>query len=96
MYSYTRFLVGKSAEKIPSGRPRHRWGTILKCILNSMGWYGLDSTGSGKEPAAVSHEHGNETSGSIKCYKILECLSDWCLLMDLIAIIQRWMLCSVK
>jgi hypothetical protein len=28
-------------------------------------------------------EHGNESSGSMKCWKVLESLSDWRLLNDL-------------
>jgi hypothetical protein len=28
-----------------------------------MGWYGLDSSGSGQGPVAGSCEHGNEPSG---------------------------------
>jgi hypothetical protein len=39
-----------------------------------MGWYGLDRSGSGLGPVECSCEHGNETSGSIKCWEVLECL----------------------
>jgi hypothetical protein len=31
-----------------------------------MGWYGLDSSGSGYGPVVGSCEHGNGPSGSIK------------------------------
>jgi hypothetical protein len=34
-------LVGKPEGKRPMGRPRRRW-TILKWILDRMGWCGLD------------------------------------------------------
>jgi hypothetical protein len=37
-----------------------------------MGRYGLDSIGSGLGPVAGFCEHGNEPSGSIKCWEILE------------------------
>jgi hypothetical protein len=39
---------------------------ILKWILDRMGWYGLDRSGSGYRPVESSCEHGNELSGSIK------------------------------
>jgi hypothetical protein len=45
-----------------------------------MGWYGLNRSGSGKGPVDGSCEHGNESSGSMKCWEILEYLSDWRLL----------------
>jgi hypothetical protein len=37
-----------------------------------MAWCGLDSSVSGLVPAEGSSEQGNETLGSIKCWKILE------------------------
>jgi hypothetical protein len=45
-----------------------------------MGWYELDSPGPGEGSVAGSCEHGKEPSGSIKCWEILERLSDWRLL----------------
>jgi hypothetical protein len=39
-----RVLVGKSEGKRPLGRPRHRWGIILKWILKKWdegAWTGL-------------------------------------------------------
>jgi hypothetical protein len=44
-----------------------------------MGWCGLDSPGAGIEG---SGEHSTEPSGSIKCWGILENLSDWQLLKN--------------
>jgi predicted deacylase len=35
-----------------------------------VGWYGLDRSGSGKGLVVGSCEHGNELSGSIKCWKV--------------------------
>jgi hypothetical protein len=37
-----------------------------------MGYDGLDSSGSGKGLLKSSFEYGNETSGSMKCWEILE------------------------
>jgi hypothetical protein len=44
------------------------------------GRYGLDSSGLGDGPEERSCEHGDEPSGCIKCWEILEWLSDWWLL----------------
>jgi hypothetical protein len=44
---------------------------------DTMGWYGLDSSGSRWGPVEGSCEYGNELSGSIKCWEILEWVSDW-------------------
>jgi hypothetical protein len=49
--------------------------------------YGLDSTGSGYGPMAVSYEHCNEPSGSIKSRGFLYRLSDCQLL-------KRTLLCD--
>jgi hypothetical protein len=40
--------------------------------LREMGWYGLDSSTSGYGPVEGSCKHGNEPSGSMKCWEILE------------------------
>jgi hypothetical protein len=49
-----------------------------------MGWCGLDLSGSGLGPVKGSCEHGDEPSGSIKCWEILEQLSDcWLLMKDI-------------
>jgi hypothetical protein len=37
-----------------------------------MGWYGLDSSGSGYGPVEGSYDHGNEPSGSITGWEVLE------------------------
>jgi hypothetical protein len=42
-----------------------------------MGWCGLDRSGSGLGPVEGSCEHGNEPSGSIKCWEVLEWLHNW-------------------
>jgi hypothetical protein len=41
--------------------------------IREIEWrYKLHSSGSGLRPALGSFEHGNVTSGSIKCWEILE------------------------
>jgi hypothetical protein len=45
-----------------------------------MGWYGLESSCSGEGLVEGSCEHGNEPSGSIKRWEILEWLHNWRLL----------------
>jgi hypothetical protein len=69
-----RILVGKPERKRPLGRPRHRWMDSIKIDLRDMGWDGMDwfDLCSGYGPVEGSCEHGNETSGSIKCWEVLE------------------------
>jgi hypothetical protein len=38
---------------------------------NRMGWYGVDSSGSGQGPVEGVYEHGTKPSGSIKFWKFL-------------------------
>jgi hypothetical protein len=79
-----RILVEKPEGKKPLGRPRRRWEDIskisilLKWILGRQdGAVGLELSGSGYGPVNGSCEDGNKTYGSIKCWEILEELSDW-------------------
>jgi hypothetical protein len=44
---------------------------------NMMECYCLDPSDSGQGPVEGSCEHGNETSGSINLWTILQQLSDW-------------------
>jgi hypothetical protein len=55
-------LVGKPEGRRPLRRPRHRW----------EGWYVVVSSDSGFVPVMGSCEHGEEPSGSMKCWNILE------------------------
>jgi hypothetical protein len=50
--------------------------------FRKTGWGGMDliDVDQDREPVAGSCEHGNEPSGSIKRWEILEYLSDWRLL----------------
>jgi hypothetical protein len=59
-----RILVGKPERKRTLGRR-----IILKCVLDSTVWYGLDSSGSGQGLLEGSFERGNEPSGSIKFWE---------------------------
>jgi hypothetical protein len=60
--------------KKPLGRPRHRWVDNIKMVLREIGWDGVwigliwlrIGTSRG------SCEHGNEPSGSVKCWEVLE------------------------
>jgi hypothetical protein len=40
-------------------------------LLDRMGWYGLDRSGSEYGPGEGSCEHGNETSGFIKRWEVV-------------------------
>jgi hypothetical protein len=53
---------------------------VLQWILDRMGWYGLASSGLGYRPVEGSWEHSYEPVGFIKCWEILEYMSDWWLL----------------
>jgi len=44
---------------------------------NCVGSWRLDSSGSGQVPVVGSCEHGDETSGSIKCGVFVEYMSDY-------------------
>jgi hypothetical protein len=37
-----------------------------------MGWYGLDRSGPGMGRVEGSRGHGNELSGFLKCWEVLE------------------------
>jgi hypothetical protein len=78
-----RTLVGKPERKRPLGRPRRRWIDNIKMDLREIGWDGVDwMDGYGSEwgPVEGSCEHGIESSGSIKCWEVLEVLHNWRLL----------------
>jgi hypothetical protein len=58
-----RILVGKPEGKRPLSRPRRRWVYNIKIDLREVGWRGMDW---------IDLAHGNEPSGSIKCWEVLE------------------------
>jgi hypothetical protein len=66
-----RVLVGNPEGKRPLGRPRHRWMDNIRMDLR-MVWYGLDSSVLGQGPVEGSCEDGNEISGSLKWWEVLE------------------------
>ena len=42
-----RILVAKIEERMPLGRPRHRWEDNIKTNIEEIGWgHGLDRSGS--------------------------------------------------
>jgi hypothetical protein len=67
-----RILVGKPERKRPLGRPKCNWVNNIKIDLkereNWVVW-----TGTVEDPC----EYGSELLGSIKCWEVLEGLSDW-------------------
>jgi hypothetical protein len=65
--------VVKPEGKEPLGIQRRRLVDDIKMNLkrDSMQLYGLDRSGSGQGSVEGSCEHGQEPSGSIKCWEIL-------------------------
>jgi hypothetical protein len=69
-----RILVGKPEGKRPLGRPRPSWEDNIKMDLREIGWCGMgwiDLT-LNRDQWGGPFEHGNEPSGSVKCWEILE------------------------
>jgi hypothetical protein len=65
-------LVGKPAGQRPIERSRHRWEDNIKIDLRGRVWRCvLDSFASGQRPITGPYKHGNELSGSIKCWEFL-------------------------
>jgi hypothetical protein len=62
--------VRKQEGKRPLGELRHRWVDNIKIDLREIGWDCMDWI----DVAQVmgSCEHGNESSGSLKCREVLE------------------------
>jgi hypothetical protein len=67
---------------IALSRPRCRWVDNIKIDLREIGWDGVDWIDMARDrgPVEGSCEHGIETSGSIKCWGVLERLQNWRLL----------------
>jgi hypothetical protein len=72
-----RILVGKQEGKRSLGRPRRRWNDNIKIDLTQIGWGGVDwfdlAQNTDKWSALAN-------TATIKCWEILEQLSDWGLL----------------
>jgi hypothetical protein len=61
--------------KKPLGRPRRRWVDNIKMDFREIGWNGMDWIGLiwlKIGTSGGSYEHGNEPSGSTKCWEVLE------------------------
>jgi hypothetical protein len=67
-----RILVGKPKGKIPLGRPRCRWVDNIKIDHRAIGWDGMDWINLAQDRDQCSCEHGDEPSGSLKCWEVLE------------------------
>jgi hypothetical protein len=63
-------LVGKTDGKRPVGRLRRRWVNNIKIDLREIEWDGMDWIDLAQD--SDSCEHGNEPSGSVKCWEILQ------------------------
>jgi hypothetical protein len=73
--------VGKPEGKKPPGKPRHRWENSTKMDLREIGWGSMDWIHLPQERDQWHFcDHGNEFSGSKKCWKTVEQLSNWWLL----------------
>jgi hypothetical protein len=69
----SRGMVGKPEGKRPLGRPIRRWVDNIKMDLREIGCDGMvwiDVAQNGLVEGSC--EHGNELSGSIKCWEVLE------------------------
>jgi hypothetical protein len=75
-----RILVGKPEGKRPLGRLRRRWVDNIKIDLREIGWDGMDWIDLAQGPVEGSCEHGDEPSGSLKCWEVPEWLHNWQLL----------------
>jgi hypothetical protein len=75
-----RILVGKPEGKRPLGRPRPGWVDNIKIDLREIEWDGMDWIDLAQGPVKGSFEHGNEPSGSLKCWEVLEWMHNWQLL----------------
>jgi hypothetical protein len=61
------------------GRPTCRWEINIGMDLREIGWVGIYWIAVAQDREGCC-EHGNEPSGSIKCWEILEQLRNWRLL----------------
>jgi hypothetical protein len=69
-----RIFVRKPEGKRPLVRPRRTWVDNIKIDLREIGRVAIDwiDLAQDSDPVVGSCEHGNESSGSIKCWKVLE------------------------
>jgi hypothetical protein len=69
-----RILVGNPEGMRPVVRPIRRWVDNIQINLREIGWCGMYwiDLAQDREPVEGSCQYGNESSGSIKYWKILE------------------------
>jgi hypothetical protein len=69
IYTYIHWtpLVREPEGRRPLGRPKRRWVDNIKMELREIGWDGTDWI-----DVAQDRDHGNEPTGSIKCWEVLE------------------------
>jgi hypothetical protein len=69
-----RIFVEKPEGNRPLGRPRRRRAVNIKMDLREIGWDDMDwiDLDQNRDQWKGSCEHGNEPSGSIKCWEIHE------------------------
>jgi hypothetical protein len=68
-----RILVGKPEGKRPLGRLRQRWEDNINMDLREIAWGSMDWINLSQDrPVAGCCEHGDEPSGSIRCFEIVE------------------------
>jgi hypothetical protein len=69
-----RTLVGKPEGKRPLERPRRWWVVNIKMGFREMVWDGMDwiDLSLDRDRWRAFCEHGNELSGSNKCWEFLE------------------------
>jgi hypothetical protein len=63
--------VGKPEGKRTLGRPRHKWGDIIKILLGEIGWGGIEwiDVSQGRGHWRVPCDHGNKALGSLNCLR---------------------------
>jgi hypothetical protein len=68
-----RIFVGNPERKRPLRRTRRRWVDNIKIYLREIEWDGVDwiDLPQDRDHRRTS-EHGIETSGSLKCWEVLE------------------------
>jgi hypothetical protein len=66
--------MGKLEGKRPLGRPRRRWVDNIKIDLREIVWDGVDwiDLAQDRDQLRALCEHGDEPSGSIKCWEVSE------------------------
>jgi hypothetical protein len=72
-----RILLGMPEGKMSLRWPRRRWVSNFKMDLREIGWGGMDWIDLAEDRDQWRGEYGNEPSGSINCWEVLEWLYNW-------------------